>query len=577
MAGKIYLDWLSTHLKTKGDVIFLKKAFVKVFYLLFIAFSLAYIPWGFHVLGEFPPLSLDLSVNQSFAGQDSSEQTPTSRPRPVNVEHTSQDLLYTLSYLIMQNNQLVSEYVYSDPIFMSNADDYAELEGVTGFRGNNFRNSPSFGNAHIDEAKLGYLWSVPIGRLDEWTGVGWNGQPAIVKWNDFWKPRMNLVEGKKEKSDLKEVIYAALDGRVYFLDLDDGKPTRPVINIPGPVKGSLTVDPRGIPLLYVGQGIDNVHGRKVEIGYRLFSLIDQQKLFFINGNDKFALRGWGAFDSTALVDAKTDTMLLGGENGLFYRVKLNSYYNEAENYIGVNPEVAKYRYVSWAKANHQGIENSVAVYKNFAYFADNGGVLQCLDVNTMQPVWARDVSDDTDSTCVLEEEDEKNVFLYTACEVDRQGPNGYSYLRKFDALTGEPQWEKKIKCFYNAHTNGGALATPVIGKQDIDNLVIYNIARFATPGGGVLVALDKYTGQQVWQVDMTNYCWSSPVDVYTDKGEAYLVVCDSGGRMFLIKGKTGEVVDSISLGANVEGSPAVYDNTIVVGTRGQRIYGIIIK
>ncbi|WP_208985085.1 hypothetical protein [Maledivibacter halophilus] len=47
--------------------------------------------------------------------------------------------------------------------------------------------------------------------------------------------------------------------------------------------------------------------------------------------------------------------------------------------------------------------------------------------------------------------------------------------------------------------------------------------------------------------------------------------------MYLIEGSSGEILDKISLGSNVEGSPAVYENMIVVGTRGQRIYGIKIK
>jgi hypothetical protein len=47
--------------------------------------------------------------------------------------------------------------------------------------------------------------------------------------------------------------------------------------------------------------------------------------------------------------------------------------------------------------------------------------------------------------------------------------------------------------------------------------------------------------------------------------------------MFLIEGSTGKVLDQIPLNANVEGSPAVYDDMIVVGTRGQQIWGIKIK
>ncbi|SKC82258.1 hypothetical protein SAMN02194393_03734 [Maledivibacter halophilus] len=65
--------------------------------------------------------------------------------------------------------------------------------------------------------------------------------------------------------------------------------------------------------------------------------------------------------------------------------------------------------------------------------------------------------------------------------------------------------------------------------------------------------------------------------MHIKEGEAYILQCDSAGKMYLIEGSSGEILDKISLGSNVEGSPAVYENMIVVGTRGQRIYGIKIK
>ena len=65
--------------------------------------------------------------------------------------------------------------------------------------------------------------------------------------------------------------------------------------------------------------------------------------------------------------------------------------------------------------------------------------------------------------------------------------------------------------------------------------------------------------------------------VYTPEGKSYIVLCDSVGLMRLIEGTTGSVVDTLDLGTNTEASPAVFGNTIVVGTRGQKIYGISIK
>jgi outer membrane protein assembly factor BamB len=219
----------------------------------------------------------------------------------------------------------------------------------------------------------------------------------------------------------------------------------------------------------------------------------------------------------------------------------------------------------------------VAVYKNLAYFADNGGWLQSIDLNTLRPVWIKDITDDTDSTIVIEEEKEEQVALYTACEVDKQGTKGISNIRKIDALSGQLIWEKSYECYSqlgDKPVNGGALATPVIGKNSLKNMVIYNLARYGEFNKGLLAALDKSTGEELWRLEMPNYSWSSPVEAYTEAGDGYLILCDSVGKMYLIDGLTGQIQDTIDLGANVEGSPAVFGNMVVVGTRGQKIFGV---
>lgn len=521
--------------------------------------------------------TIEINENMIEAGEVQVKAPEEILPREALIDLGSidQSLLAKIKHDAAVGKEIITEYSRKDQLIMGNAHDYSAIKGVTCFRGNHYRDSASYGYAEVLEEKLEVIWHVSIGGIDSWTGVGWNGQPAIVEWSEELRNSMNLKVEKKNKKGLREVIYAALDGKVYFLDLEDGTQTREHIHIPGPVKGSLTVDPRGVPLLYVGQGINTVNGKNVEMGYRIYSLINQEKLFFINGSDSFAYRGWSAFDSTALIDDKTDTMLLAGENGVFYTVKLNTNYNKTENTIAIDPEITKYRY-RISGNSYQGIENSVAVYKNLVYFADNGGWLQCVDLNTLKPVWIRNVTDDTDSTVVIEEEEE-HIALYTACEVDKQGTKGMSYVRKIDALSGQLMWEKAYECHSklgDRPNNGGALATPVVGKNAINHLVIYNLARCGGFNKGLLTALDKTTGEELWRLEMPNYSWSSPAAVYTKNGDAYIILCDSAGRMYLIDGLTGKVLNVVSLGANVEGSPAIYDNMIVVGTRGQKIFGI---
>ena len=73
---------------------------------------------------------------------------------------------------------------------------------------------------------------------------------------------------------------------------------------------------------------------------------------------------------------------------------------------------------------------------------------------------------------------------------------------------------------------------------------------------------------------MDYYTWSSPVALYTDEGEAYIILCDSVGNFSLLDGTTGETLSTMNLGSNIEASPAVFEDMVVIGTRGGRICGI---
>lgn len=124
---------------------------------------------------------------------------------------------------------------------------------------------------------------------------------------------------------------------------------------------------------------------------------------------------------------------------------------------------------------------------------------------------------------------------------------------------------------------GGIQATPVVGQGEISDLVIYPIARTPRLFAGKLVALNKTTGQTVWTLNMDHYAWSSPIAVYADNGKAYLIQCDSDGNMMLIEGTTGKVLHKLNFGTNIEATPGVFENKIVVGTRDERIVGVTIE
>ncbi|MDF2985056.1 MAG: enzyme repeat-containing protein [Eubacterium sp.] len=486
-----------------------------------------------------------------------------------------------ITYWTLVNNKTVKNYNPPYNLAFGSPEMYSALEGVTAFRGNNYRTSPSWGEASVKQKKLEIVWTHDIGAVSGvgsyWPGAGWTGQPLLVHWPEDVRKIMNINSSLKSK-DLVEVIYPVFDGNVYFLDMETGKPSRPKMNIGFTVKGTGMVDPRGYPLFYTGQGLNEINGKTGTFKYRIFNLINQKEIYSFPGNDPVAFRSWGANDSSALLNRYTDTLINCGENGLVYKAKLNTKFDKTAGTISISPTVTKYRYKS-SYSSEQGIENSPAFYRNLMYFADNGGTIQCLDINTMEPVWIYKAGDDTDSTITLEETKE-GVFLYTANEIDKRGKAGARAncnIRKLNALTGELVWQKDYSCVYQSYINGGALATPVVGKNDISDVVIFNIALTGSTSDGTLVALDKNTGKEVWKRHLDAYSWSSPVDFRSDDGKTYMLLCDFRGDMHLIDPKTGEDLDKISVGGNVEASPAVYNNMAVVGTYAKKIYGVKIN
>lgn len=62
--------------------------------------------------------------------------------------------------------------------------------------------------------------------------------------------------------------------------------------------------------------------------------------------------------------------------------------------------------------------------------------------------------------------------------------------------------------------------------------------------------------------------------VYDRSGRGYVIVGNSKGILRFLDAKKGKLLDEIDLTQNIEGSPVVFDDMLVVGTRGGRILGI---
>ena len=427
-------------------------------------------------------------------------------------------------------------------------------------------------------------WTSNVGSLNGWPGCGWTGQPLIVQWDEETKAIMNMYPQKKAKKDLVEVIYATLDGFIYFYDLDDGSYTRKPINVGMNFKGAGALDPRGYPIMYVGSG--DYIGSKVPRMY-IISLIDGSILYERSGNDAFAQRDWTAFDSSPLVDAETDTLIWPCENGILYTIKLNTAYDKTAGTLEIAPEeIVKTRYTTerYRDSNKStywiGYEPSAIIVDRYLYISENGGLFFCIDLDTMELVWAQDTKDDSNSTPVFEWNGLDGGYLYTAPSLHWTAKSGKGSISiyKLDAETGEIVWEQKFNCYTVSGVSGGVQSSPLLGKPgtELEGLILYTIARTPHEWTGKLVALDTETGKVVWEKSMDYYAWSSPVAVCDKDGKAYIIISDSNGNMSMLDSK-GNTLSTLDVGSNVEASPAVFNNTLVVGTRAGLVYGIKIK
>ena len=524
--------------------------------------------------------------------------TPTPSPTPTPIPYVTPHAVagtgketYGMLTHIEVNGEETDTYFRKETVSFGNYDSYAAVDGVLGFRGNNYRNTASFGTTDLTEFALTEYAKNPVGSLAKgsgtgsWSGCGWTGQPLIVRWTDEVRSSMQtLYDSARNKFGLTEVIYPAEDGRVYFCDLETGKATRDPLDLHMPFKGTGAVDPRGWPLLYLGSG-DEYTAETQKSRAMIYSLIDGTKLyeFGVQDSDSFAKRDFYAYDASPLVDAATDTLVWPGENGGVYTMKLNTAYDAERKTISVAPsDIVKFRYdsnrsytgIDQEDSAHKwlGYEGSPAAWRGYLYLSSNDGLLQCLDLNTMEILWVADTIDDTNGSPVLEVISDEEAYLYvgTSLHFTKDANNtGKTPFFKINALTGEIVGQFVLTCETVSGVSGGIQATAALGQNNLSDLIFVPFARYGGKDAGVLVALNKQTMETVWTYTMENYSWSSPVIVYDSKGNGVVIESDAGGYITMLDGLTGEVKCRVRpTDTTFEASPAVFDDKLVLGCRG---------
>ena len=536
--------------------------------------------------------------------------SPTPKLEAAAVESADPSLISTTE--IYKDGKKVKEYLREKALNMPASDDYLPKPfGVTTFRGNAFRQNASLGTVE-NPTSLSLLWTVEAssvaGESRSYYGIGWTGQAVIVRWPADIRRSTNMDDVHKEQKYLTEVIIAGMDGNIYFLDLLDGEATRDAIDFGYPMRSTPSVHPLCYPMMTVGQYARKLKsGTSDNIGLYYYDLSNQKQLRLIDGLDRKLERAYysvGAFDTSALIDRSTNTLIAIGTNGLLYTEKLDMcMYEENMTYDFNEPTevVTMMSHTKNQKESYAAVESSLAMYGSYAYYADMDGILRCVDTTTMTTAWAVDTGDAVRAAIALDleqSEEGSTLWLYTANLVYNSRTKGDVTIRRFNAMTGEEDWAFAIHCAegkkkdvtFNNIVIPGAMASPVIGQNGLSDLVYFTLSSVSATGAktlggseamaGVIIAFDKSTGEVVWQKAMDAYCYSSPVAVYDESGKGWIIQACSNGTLYLMDGLTGEVINSLTVNGVIEGSPAVYGDTLVIGTTGKGtsyIYGIQIN
>jgi hypothetical protein len=428
--------------------------------------------------------------------------------------------------------------------------------GLTMFRGNPTRTF--YGTGPISDSPS-QIWRYPdsgmcsestnLGETTVWCGMGWTGQPSV------WE----RPDGKTE------VIFGAYDRAIHFVDAETGLDLRPRFVTGDIIKGSVTVDPDGFPLLYSGSRDNKL---------RIIAL-DRPEPAELWSLDAYAVEGtWNDdWDGNPLII--DDIMYEGGENGWFFAYELNRGY-DASGQVSVDPQrlVAMPGYDAELKSSAGGnlsIENSVAAYEDRVYFANSVGRVVGLDVSDIRSGSAPIVFDyyaggDIDASLVIDEEG----MLYASVNV-KPAQVGQGY-RTADNISRTRELGQLIKL--DPYASGD----PLVWGVDLSSPGGEDSGTWSTPALhegvlysnthlGSLLAVDSSTGDVLWQDGSVGWhSWSSPAVV---DGTLVVATCSGDLRGYSLADPRAPVMTwSVSLGEScLEATPAIWNGTMYLGSR----------
>lgn len=441
---------------------------------------------------------------------------------------------------------------WSDPAKVGQPYGHA-VKGLLTFRGNPTRTF--YGTGPAPRTTPEKLWRFPkTGSLcgkshDErgdriWCGTGWTGQPSVF-----------------ERDSRTWVVFGAYDYKIHFLDADTGERILPDFPTGDIIKGSVTVDPDGYPLVYSGSR-DNYYrviaidrGKPTEL-WKLSAYAVSPTMF---NND------WDG--AGIIID---DYLFEGGENSQFHVVKLNRGY-DAKGKVTVNPKLV-FNAPGWdaellraIRDRDISIENSVAIYKDVVYFANSGGLVQGWDISGLKDgrkpkrvfrYWA---GDDIDASIAID----ADGMLYIGVEYERHTKRSEEVGQMIKLDPSRPGDPLVWKVYDRAPVLSGVFGSPALYKD----IVIFDTHRADVQG------IDRATGAVRWKFRLHEATWQSPVVV-----DDVLLIGDCSGDMYAYDiadtDAAPKLLWKLKIGGCIESTPAVWKGTLYFGTRAGAIHAV---
>lgn len=429
-----------------------------------------------------------------------------------------------------------------------------KVTGLLTFRGNPTRTY--YGEGPVPRTKPKLQWRFPkSGSLchpstDEkgtriWCGSGWTGQPAVF-----------------ERGGRTWVVFGAYDGKIHFLDAETGERIIPDFPTGDIIKGSVTVDPDGYPLIYSGSRDNYYHVISIDRGKPV-------ELWKLSATAVSPIKWNNDWDGAGIV--LDDYLFEGGENSQFHIVKLNRDYG-ADGKVTVAPKLV-FHTPGWDSQllkdigdQMVSIENSIAIHGNTVYFANSGGLVQGWDISGLKQgkkpkrVFRFWTGDDTDASIVADEDG----YLYVGSEYERFTARSKQVGQMMKLDPSKPDdplvWGvKDVK-----PPKSGIWGTPALYKD----IVIYD-----THPGDVL-GIDRATGKVRWRFHLPGgETWQSPVVV-----DDVLFIGDCAGTMHAYDVSDTSAMPkqlwSYKVGGCIESTPAMWKGRMYFGTRAGGIVAL---